>query len=43
VADTGFVSVQLIRQAMTEDQHRMFHDAEWSSGCPICDKERASQ
>jgi hypothetical protein len=40
--DTGFIAVPLIRKAMTEDQHQLFHDAAWEQGCPICDEERKS-
>jgi hypothetical protein len=40
VADTGFVAAVLIREAMEQDQHRLFHDAEFHEGCKICDKER---
>lgn len=43
VADTGFVEVPLIRQAMIQDQHRLFHDGEFEHGCPICDKEMEEQ
>lgn len=42
VADTGFVAVQLIRNAMVQDQHQLFHDGEFHNGCAICDQERAN-
>ena len=38
--DTGFIAVPLIRKAMIEDWHQLYHDAEWTDGCPICDEER---
>lgn len=41
--DTGFIAVPLIKKAMIEDQHQLFHDAEWADGCPICDAERATE
>ena len=37
------VPVALVRDAMIDDQHRMFHDATWEDGCPICDEERINE
>lgn len=36
---TAFLTA--IRTAMEKDQHQLFHDAEFASGCRICDEERA--
>jgi len=40
--DTGVIAIPkpLVREAMTKDQHQLFHDAEWTDGCTICDEER---
>ena len=37
---TGFIHVKLLREAMVKDQHMLYHDAEWSDNCTICDEER---
>jgi len=29
-----------LERALRKDQHDLFHDAEFYSGCDICDKER---
>jgi hypothetical protein len=41
----GFKTAYLtaIRDAMIKDQHQLFHDAEFSDGCPICDSERETE
>jgi len=43
--DTGVIALPLplVREAMTQDQHQLYHDAAWSEGCPICDEERKSE
>lgn len=33
------ITVSAIKEAMTKDQHRLFHDAEFVDGCTICDTE----
>jgi len=39
----SLIEVSAIEDAMVRDQHRMFHDAEFSDGCPICDRERVTE
>ena len=39
--ENRFMLISDVRDAMAKDQHRLFHDAEFHTGCVICDKERA--
>ena len=34
------VAILKVEKAMEKDQHQLFHDAEWTDGCSICNTER---